>query len=421
MTAKGPPPRVWPPDTRASDALALKAGERFEVAMGAGPWMLVRKLPEGVEPEEASLVIAGNIETTSIPEALQFAQQSGKDGEISFTFHDSVKKILFRRGDVVYATSTLGDDRLGAFLVAKGRIEKRTFGEIQLLCDREKKKFGRVLVERGILGSRELYEAVRDQVEAILMSLFTYSAGSFAFVAREIPPADNFRLPHPTNFYIMEGVRVSDELAEHTKVAQERDAVFRKTAKAASFDRAGLDRDVLSMIDGTASVKELLSRSTWSELNTVQAIAKLLQEGAIERAEPGMAELPVDALVELAGPEQLAMKVSDFLKEVRIALGAVNVDTKALDGYFDSVPSTYEDVFGGARLEADGSLPVDSIAGFVQRSSKDLGPEFHAQAMELVTEALGDVIEYAVWVASEHLPPEPAAKIAEAAAQVKGH
>lgn len=409
--------KVYPYEAAAAEALSLKAGDRFEVAMDAGPWVLVRRLPEGVEPENANLVIAGSLADLSVPEALQLAQSSNKDGELAFTLHDGIKKILFRRGDIVYATSTLGDDRLGAFLVAKGRIDKRTFGEVQLLCDREKKKFGRLLVEKGILTSRELYEAVRDQVEAILMSLFSYSEGSFAFVAREIPAADNFRLPRPTSFYLMEGVRTSDELAEHMQRAQDRNNVFRKTAKAAAFSRPGIERDVLALVDGVATVKVVLSQSTWSEANTVQALAKLLQEGAIERADSTLAELPMEALVELSGPEELILKVSTFLMEVRVALGD---DAGALDGYFDSVPSTYEEVFGGARLSADGALPATAIAAFVTKHTADLGAEFRQQAMEMVTEALGDVIEYAVWVASEHLPTEAALRITEAAAQVKG-
>jgi hypothetical protein len=410
--------KIYPPTASAAEALGLKAGDRFQVAMNAGPWVVVRRLPEGVEPENAKLVIAGSLVDLSVPEALQLAQSSNKDGELAFTLHDGVKKILFRRGDIVYATSTLGDDRLGAFLVGKGRIDKRTFGEVQLLCDREKKKFGRVLVEKNVLTSRELYEAVRDQVEAILMSLFAYSEGSFAFVAREIPAADNFRLPRPTSFYLMEGVRTSDELAEHMKRAQARENVFRKTAKAAAFSRPGMERDVLALIDGIATVKDVLAQSTWSEANTVQAIAKLLQEGAVEKCDPAMlADLPMEAIGELSGPEELILKVSTFLMEVRIALGA---DSAQLDGYFDSVPSTYEEVFGGDRLQPDGALPATAIAKFVNTHTAELGPEFRQQAMEMVTEALGDVIEYAVWVASEHLPAHAALRIAEAAAQVKG-
>jgi hypothetical protein len=412
------PIKIYPQTASAAEALGLKAGDRFQVAMNAGPWVVVRRLPDGVEPENAKLVIAGSLADLSVPEALQLAQSSNKDGELAFTFEDGVKKILFRRGDIVYATSTLGDDRLGAFLVGKGRIDKRTFGEVQLLCDREKKKFGRVLVEKNVLTSRELYEAVRDQVEAILMSLFAYSEGSFAFVAREIPAADNFRLPRPTSFYLMEGVRTSDELAEHMKRAQDRGNVFRKTAKAAAFSRPGMERDVLALVDGVATVKDVLAQSTWSEANTVQAIAKLLQEGAVERCDPAaLTDLPMEAIGELSGPEELILKVSTFLMEVRIALGD---DSAQLDGYFDSVPSTYEEVFGGARLQPDGALPATEIAKFVNTHTADLGPEFRQQAMEMVTEALGDVIEYAVWVASEHLPTNAALRIAEAAAQVKG-
>lgn len=413
--------KVYPYDARAAEALGLKAGDRFEVALNAGPWVLVRRLPEGVEPELAKMVMAGSLADLSIPEAMQLAQSSNKDGELAFSFSDGIKKILFRRGDIVYATSTMGDDRLGAFLVGRGRIDKRTFGEVQLQCDRENKKFGRVLVERGILTSRELYEAVRDQVEAIVMSLFNYTEGTFAFVAREIPAADNFRLPRPTSFYLMEGVRTSDELAAHLKTAADRTKIFRKTTKAASFSRPGMERDVLALVDGTASVKDVLAGSTWSEANTVQTLAKLLQEGAIEKApdavHAGVGELPMEALVELTGPEQLILKVSTFLMEVRIALGA---NATQLDGYFDSVPSTYEEVFAGARLQPDGSLPSEAITAFVNTHTEDLGPEYHQQAIELVTEALGDVIEYAVWVAAEHLPPEAALRITEAAAQVKG-
>ena len=412
---------VWAFEARAGDALGLKHGEKFQVAFHAGPWSVLRRLPEGVEPEEAKMIIAGGLEMMPVPEVLSVTQSTGRDGEVAFAFDDgALKKVLFRKGDIVFATSTLPDDRLGAFLVANGRIDRKMFGEATMVSEKENKKFGRVLVEKGVLTSRELYEAVRDQVEFIVMSLFTYTKGSFAFVAREIPAADNFKLPHQTSFYILEGVRMSDEIQAPLERVQKRDAIFRRAPNAAT-QQAGMDKDVLGLLDGRRTVGEVITASAWSEANTVLALARLLQNGIIERigAPAAAADLPLEAVTQLSGPEQLAMNVSAFLLEVRAALVAAGADPMALDAYFDSVPSTYEEVFGGTRLKPDGSLDVDAIVRFVTRFTEELGTEVRGQAMEMVTEALGDLIEYANWTASESVPEDVSARLAQTARSLR--
>ena len=53
--------------------------------MSAGPWILVRRLPESVEAEPTHLVLAGSLERNAVPEVLSLVQSSNRDGELAFS------------------------------------------------------------------------------------------------------------------------------------------------------------------------------------------------------------------------------------------------------------------------------------------------------------------------------------------------
>ena len=108
------------------------------------------------------------------------------------------------RGEVVFAASNQRIDRLGHSLVRAGALS------LEQLRDAERgyrrgERFGKALVERGLLTPRELWSGLQRQVEEIVRSLFSYRAGLVYFWDGDVQPDNVVRLELPT-----QRIRVDD-------------------------------------------------------------------------------------------------------------------------------------------------------------------------------------------------------------------
>jgi len=105
-------------------------------------------------------------------------------------------------------------------------------------------------------------------------------------LAQPVSVANPIRLEHSISHYVLEGVRRGDELKPALEEVSDRLAVFKpsgRTALAIADGRPGMERDVATLIDGLAPVWQILAHSTWSEANTLLALARLLRAGLIRR------------------------------------------------------------------------------------------------------------------------------------------
>ena len=111
----------------------------------------------------------------------------------SSAHEDHAKSVWVHRGELVFAASNQRIDRLGHSLVRAGAIT------LEQLRDAERgfrrgERFGKALVERGLLTPRELWTGLQRQVEEIVRSLFSYPAGLAYFWDGEVQPDNVVRL-----------------------------------------------------------------------------------------------------------------------------------------------------------------------------------------------------------------------------------
>lgn len=411
-----PEPGVaWPGETTLRDLAGLEPGERVELTLSAGPWTILRKLGADEVPQFSSLVLAGSMQRLAVPDVLSLVNAMGLEGELVFTFSDAVKRVHLRGGNVVFASSSLVDDRLAEILLARGSIDRATFDDASEECIRDRKKFGRVLVDRGILSAHDVYAAVTEQVETILLSLFTYTTGTFVFTAKPVAIANPIRLPNPMSHYILEGVRLSDELHAALEQVSDRLAVLRPSGRQAlsvADGRPGVERDVAGLLDGLSPIWEVLARSTWSEANTLLALARLLRAGVIEKVRASEASLP--AKLDTAASVLLIERVNDFLRDAHRSVSAFGGNPRAFAGYFDGIKPAFRGLFAGTTLGADGALDAARIAGNL--TAQHGTP---AEVNKLLREGLQEVVEFALWVASDQVPEKDAMRLADAARNVR--
>jgi Domain of unknown function (DUF4388) len=149
----------------------------------------------------------GSVADTPIAEVLRRLVREERSGDLQVTTPDAIKTVYFDRGFIVFASSDLKNDRLGESLIETGRISRQEFSAASMLMKTTRQKFGRVLVQSGIVSEEELGHLVAAQVNRIVLSLFAAKRGMYSFDER--PTVIPMELMVSLSVYriLMEGIR----------------------------------------------------------------------------------------------------------------------------------------------------------------------------------------------------------------------
>jgi Domain of unknown function (DUF4388) len=190
-------------DESNSVRVAARAGRMILLEAGDGEGAAV--------PWDRDLVLSGDVRSFPLADLLSLVHAAGKSGFLLFQHEGAEKAIYLNRGEVVFAESNVGADRLGAYLLRSGLVDHEQL-ELAERRYHNGTRFGKVVVELGILTPRDLWNGVKGQVEEIVRSLFSYTAGWIHFWEGDIEPDNVVRLSLPTNRLIAEGLDRRNDL-----------------------------------------------------------------------------------------------------------------------------------------------------------------------------------------------------------------
>ncbi len=278
-------------------ALSLPQGESVRVlATGARTILLERLGGDAATafPWDRDLVLTADVRSFSIADLLHLLHSSTKSGFLSFENGEHAKAVYVHRGEVVFAASNQVFDRLGNCLLRAGTITQQQFDEARAAY-KPPTPFGKVLVERGVLTPRELWNGVKLQVEEIVRSLFSYGAGTVNFWEGEIRPDNVVRLSLPTRRLIAEGLRRRDELLKFLAWLED-PRVRLARAPGAKADLSGTEKLMYRELETEQSFASLCRRVGVEPLSGARTVHHLRLQGAIKAVQ----------LAELEGGESAA-------------------------------------------------------------------------------------------------------------------
>ena len=125
--------------------------ERFNGDSAALPW-------------DRDLVLVADVRAFPIADVLHLIHSSGQSGFLFFENASHEKTVYLHRGEVVFAGSNPVVDRLGECLLRNGVITLEQHREAKCAYS-PPGHFGKILVERGFLTPREVWNGVKAQVE----------------------------------------------------------------------------------------------------------------------------------------------------------------------------------------------------------------------------------------------------------------
>jgi len=129
------------------------------------------------EPE-----ISGAVGFLTIPALLRDLLLRKATGQLLAYQGEVIKKIFFKSGFVMYATSNLPTDSLGDVLLARGMITRDQYEESSSQVAVTGRKQGTLLVQFGALTPKDLFRGLIAQLREIVLSLFSWDTGNWRFV-----------------------------------------------------------------------------------------------------------------------------------------------------------------------------------------------------------------------------------------------
>lgn len=132
----------------------------------------------------------GNIKYIPLAVIFEELRTEKATGTLTLKSERVEKSVFFKEGQVIFSNSTDINDRLGEILVKVGKLKREDLDSALVLHRKHlgMKKMGAILVENGSVTPKDLFNALKTQVNDIITSLYTWRQAEYSFT--EQLPAD---------------------------------------------------------------------------------------------------------------------------------------------------------------------------------------------------------------------------------------
>ncbi len=230
---------------------------------------------------------SGKIKDVSLVKLLMHLHRARKTGTFSLTTSSCTKKMYIQGGDVIFASSSYADDRLGEMLLKAGKITIEQYDRsVEILKTSRNKRQGAILVELGYLTPKELFWGVKFQVKEIIHSMFLIEEGEYAFQEGDPPTQEVITLKMSIGNLIYAGI---NKIVNWTRIRHEMphtDSVLRLSDDPLSLfqdiELGQQDKKILSLIDGRRTIKEIIDSSWMGSFEAMKVLYVLWSIGMVE-------------------------------------------------------------------------------------------------------------------------------------------
>ncbi len=193
------------------------------------------------------------------------------------------KRVFFREGEILYATSNYEDDRLGEVLVKAGKITVEQYDRSVALLKESGQQQGALLVELGYLTPKDLFQGLRLQIAEIARGIFLWEDGEYNFFQGELPTG-MLTLPVPFRRLLVEGIRTVQDFTRIRQSLPGPESPIRRT-NAPQMEEYPLEEPeqrVLALAEDDKTFREVCSASGLTDYEAYKALYLLIYLGYIE-------------------------------------------------------------------------------------------------------------------------------------------
>lgn len=305
--------------------------------------------------------LRGRLSDVSLPEMLIFLKVSQKTGVLSFVQTGVRKALFFLEGRVVFAASSLSQDRLGEVLLRGGKISADEYLRLSQRI-RGGQRLGKAMIESGVLAPRDLWWGIEQQVREIVWSLFTWEEGSFQFEESDRPRGEKITINLEVEALTVEGIRRISGTGTISNHFVPVDTILERTDKLSPVPLEPYEEHVLRQVNGKKTVAEICKDSEIGEAETRKVLHTFMAVGVI--AVKGRKQAPLDPeAIERADYRGMVELYNQMYKYLfRHMSGEVGpIAEIILEKYLGELKGRPHSLFERVRLRRDGSLDPQQI------------------------------------------------------------
>ncbi len=232
--------------------------------------------------------LQGDFEGLTLASILQLLCNDQKTGVLTVTSDNEESRVFFEQGTIVYASSSLKESRLGFLIRNDGVISAQQLQKCLSLAKQERVHLGKIMVEKGYISLDTLKKYNTKQVEAILYDLLFWQKGKFEYKDSRLDLKGMIVTQLNPMRLILEASRRIDELSVLKKLIPSDRLVFKMSGKVQSKEEIKLNANewrVLSLIDGTRTVRQIITESGYDEFAVYKIFYSVISSGLIEQEE----------------------------------------------------------------------------------------------------------------------------------------
>ena len=243
------------------------------------------------------MAIEGPLRELGIHDVFQLLDLSRKTGALRVTseLRHNEGTVYFDNGVVASAEIRSNPHPLGAMLLRTGKIAEADLERARDMQQRlgDKRRLGEILVSLGVITQREVERQVRFQIEEVVFEVMSWNEGYFSFNEQPqttFPTEVSVRIP--VEALLMEGARRIDEWSRienripHIGVVP---SLAPAPEAGGELDLLPPEWEVLALIDGARSVRDLASELGRSDFEVAKTLFGLESAGVIVIMDPGSA------------------------------------------------------------------------------------------------------------------------------------
>ena len=260
------------------------------------------------------MALQGDIKDFSVVDILQLLYQQQKSGILTISEKDNQVEVLFDRGQIVSANLKRKSEHenLGEMLVKANLISRKQLTNSLEVQKETLRKLGDILIEAGFISIVDLRHFLKLQTHETIFKLLSWKRGDYYFNQRLINYDKKAIEPINTEHFLMDSLRMIDELPDLSRKVYSHNLVFEKMPGAdeeigiwrvqqpsEAVDEHAIfaeeknvktgekvitveDKKVFDLIDGTRTVKDIISIGRLGEFETVKALVSLMEKQLID-------------------------------------------------------------------------------------------------------------------------------------------
>ncbi|MFO0727222.1 MAG: DUF4388 domain-containing protein [Myxococcota bacterium] len=378
--------RLRAPKERTREILRERLSKAEVLPTGPG-WAVLR--PFGASPpsssraraeQEREVVMVGALGEASLAliDIMGFLASGLQTGVLSVHTDGVERSVYLLRGDVVWTSSSSSADRIGEFLVRRGKITPAQLAQATAAAPGH---VGRACVERGFIAAHDLWRMVQENLRDIFEKVLAAERGMWSFGRIAEDQLGGSGVILPTQGLLLDAMRKLDEMKLYRDLIRSTATLIRRLpAPADAEGRLGRlepheKAQILALhaqLPASATVQDIMRSTGRGEYDVTRTLVHLARARLIEVLEDELSPLAgrAGAGIKKHEAHDLAVIYAMAIKEIygeAERTGHREALHISVRGFLNHPPEKHVPVLRTVHLGHDGAVDAAGIAEAIEK------------------------------------------------------